>query len=104
MLGNVPEVSEGLQSLEHQLNLPTHTVKSQNVRRRTAGAGRKHDHVLSKFECSRPSSHLLLTGSALQAPLSLLNRAFAFSYCTQPAQPRTLIVQTNPPSSDLPHS
>jgi len=26
MLGNVPEVSEGLQSLEHQLNLPTRTV------------------------------------------------------------------------------
>ncbi len=46
MLGHVPQLGKALQSLKHQLNLPTHTVRSQNVRRRTAGADRKHDHVL----------------------------------------------------------
>jgi hypothetical protein len=55
MLGHVPKLGKALQSLKHQLNLPTHAVRSQNVGRRTAGAGRKHDHILSKFECSRPS-------------------------------------------------
>ena len=58
--GHVPQLGETLQSLEHQLNLPTRTVRSQNARRRTAGAGRKHDHILSKFECSRPSDHCFL--------------------------------------------
>src|SRR6266567_8149369 len=71
MLGHVPQLGEALQSLKHQLNLPTHTVRSQNVCRRTAGSGRKHDHVLSKFECSRPCDHLLLTRFALQAPMRL---------------------------------
>ena len=33
MFGNVPEVGKSFQSLKHQLNLPTHTVRSQNVRR-----------------------------------------------------------------------
>jgi hypothetical protein len=79
MFGHVPQLGKALQSLKHQLNLPTHTVRSQNVRRRSAGAGRKHDHVPSKFECTRPSDHLLLTRFALQAPMSLLNRAVALS-------------------------
>ncbi len=93
---------KALQSLKHQLNLPTHTVRSENVRRRTAG--RKHDHVLTKFECSRPSDHLLLARFALQAPMSLLNRAVALSYRTQPARKRrTLTMQDNPPFTDLPH-
>jgi hypothetical protein len=39
--------------------------------------GRKHHHVLSKFERSLPSDHLLLTRFALQPPMSLLNRAIA---------------------------
>jgi hypothetical protein len=102
MLGHVPQLGKALQSLKHQLNLPTHTVRSQNVRRRTAGAGRKHDHVLSKFECSRPSDHLLLTRFALQAPMSLLNRAVALSYCAQPARKRrTLTMQDNAPFGEL---
>jgi len=77
--GHVAELGKALQSLKHQLNLPAHTVRSQNVRRRTAGAGREHDHELGKFECSRPRDHLLLTCSALQAAMSLLNRAIALS-------------------------
>ena len=44
--------------------------------------GRKHYHVLGQFECSGPSDHLLLTRFALQAPMSLLNRAVSLSYCT----------------------
>lgn len=104
MLGHVPQLGEALQSLKHQLNLPTHTVKSQNVRRRTTGAGREHDHVLSKFECSRPSYHLLLTRFAQQSPMSLLNRAVALSYCTEPARKRgTLTMKDNPPFAELPH-
>ena len=55
MLGDVSQVGKALQSLKHQLNLPTHTVRSQNVRRRTAGEGRKHDHVFSKFEGVDPA-------------------------------------------------
>src|SRR5258708_36892118 len=102
MLGHVPQLGEALQSLEHQLNLPTHTVVSQDFRCRTAGAGRKHDHVLSPFECSRPSDHLLLTRSALQAPMSLLNRPVALSYCTQAARKRrTLTMQENAPFAEL---
>src|SRR2546427_7837690 len=102
MLGQVSQLSKALQSLKHQLDLPTQTVRFQNFHCRTAGAGRKHDHVLSKFECSRPSGHLLLTRSALQAPISLLNRAVALSYCTQPARKRrTLSVQDNPPFAEL---
>src|ERR1039458_8436955 len=103
MLGHVPQLGKALQPLKHQLNLPTHTVKSQNVRRRTTGAGRKHDDVLSKFECSRPSDHLLLTRFAQQTPMSLLNRAVALSYCTQPAcKRRTLTMKDNPPFTELP--
>src|SRR6266849_5054859 len=102
MLGHVPQLGEALQSLKYQLDLPTHTVRSQNVRRRTAGAGRKHDHVLGKFECSRPSDHLLLARSALQAPMSLLNRAVALSYCTQAARKRrTLTMQDTAPFAEL---
>jgi len=54
MLGQVSQLSKALQSLKHQLDLPTQTVRFQNFHCRTAGAGRKHDHVLSKFERSRP--------------------------------------------------
>lgn len=98
MLGHVPQLGKALQPLKHQLNLPTHTVKSQNVRRRTTGARRKHDDVLSKFECSRPSDHLLLTRFAQPTPMSLLNRAVALSYCTQSAcKRRTLTMKDNPP-------
>lgn len=43
MLGHVAQLGEALQSLKHQLNLPRCAVRSQNVRRRTGGAGRKHD-------------------------------------------------------------
>src|ERR1700693_691551 len=96
MLGHMPQLGKALQSLKHQLNLP---VRSQNVRRRTAGARRKHDHVLSQFECFRPSDHLLLllTRFALQAPMTLLNRAVALSYCTQPPRKRpNLTVQDKP--------
>ena len=104
MFGNVPEVGKSFQSLKHQLNLPTHTVRSQNVCRRAAGTGRKHYYVLSKFECSWPRDHLLLTCFTLQAPMSMLNRAVALSYCAQPARKcRTLTVQDNPPFAELPH-
>jgi hypothetical protein len=82
MLGHVPQLGKALQSLKHSSILPTHTVKSQDIRCRTARAGRKHDHVLSKFECSRPGDHLLLTRVALQAPMSLLNRTVALSHGT----------------------
>jgi len=59
MFGHVPQLDEALQSLKRQLNLPTHPLRPQNVRRRTAGGGRKHDHVLNKFECSRPGDRFL---------------------------------------------
>jgi hypothetical protein len=75
MLGHMPQLGKALQSLKHQLNLPTHTVRSQNVRRRTAGAGRKHDHVLSQFECSQPSDHLLLTRFAASANAPVESRS-----------------------------
>jgi len=69
------------------------------------GLGRcsgKHDHVLSKFECSRPRDHLLLTRFALQAPTRLFNRAVALSYRTQAARKRrTLTMQENAPFAEL---
>src|SRR5712691_1675617 len=104
MLGHVSKLGKALQSLKHELDLPTHTVRSQNVRRRTAGASRKHDHVLCKFECSPPRDHLLLTRFALQAPMSLLNRGVALSNCTQSTRKRrTLTMQDDPPFAELPH-
>src|SRR5260370_38102520 len=104
MLGHVPQLGEALQSLKHELNLPTRAVRSQNVRRRTAGVGCEHDHVLGKFECSRPGDQLLLTRFALQAPMSVLNRAVALSYSTQPARKRlALPMQENMPFPDLPY-
>jgi hypothetical protein len=94
MLGYGPHLGKALQSLKHQLDLPTHTVRFQNFRCRTVGARRNYGHVLSKFECSRPNDHLLLTRFSLQAPMSLLNRAVALSYCTQSASKRrTLTMQ-----------
>src|SRR5580765_3137773 len=98
MFGHMSQLGKALQSLERQLNLPTHTVCSQNIGRRPAGAGCKYDHVLCKFERARPSNHLLLTRSALQLPMSVLNRVVALSDCTQPARKRgASTVQENTP-------
>jgi hypothetical protein len=45
---------------------------------------------------------LLLTCSALQAPMSLLNRPVALSYCAQAARKRrTLTMQENAPFAEL---
>jgi hypothetical protein len=68
MFGLMPQLSKALQSLEYQFNLPTQSVVGQDVRRRTAGAGRKYDHVLSKFDCFRSGDHLLLARFSPQAP------------------------------------
>src|SRR5450631_50856 len=60
MLRQVSQLGEALQSLKQQLNLPTHTVRSQNVRRRTDGARLMRDYRISCIwirlrNCNRPN-------------------------------------------------
>src|ERR1700724_4208535 len=56
----------------------------------------------TRVEGSRPRDRLLLTRSALQAPVSLLNRAVAFAYRTRAARKRrTLTMQENAPFAEL---
>src|SRR4051794_19214938 len=104
MFGDMSQLGDALQSLELHLNLPSHTVCSQNIGRRPAAASCKYDHVFCKFECPRPSDHLLLTRLALQSPMSVLNRAVALSDCTQPARKLgAATMQDNPPFAKLSH-
>src|SRR5713101_2465298 len=103
VFGHVPQLGKAFQPLKHQLDLPTHAVRLQYFRCRTGGACREHEHVLSKFEGSWPSTHLLPTRLAVHASMSLLNRVVALSYCAQPTRKRgVLTMQDNPPLTVLP--
>lgn len=99
MLGHMAHLGKTLQPLKHPLNLPTQTIRLENVRRQTASGGREYHHVPGKFERFLPGGHSLPAGLQLQAPMSPPNGAGALSHCTQSTRNR----QPLPMRDDPPH-